>query len=188
MAHEFRFDLVKHYEFSLGTVSRGWSDEKSKYKVQIICFNNCPESDTSTLATLGMSDYALKSRRFPAIQQELLVSANEGTDLTQLAGFLMSFAESLIESERALLRGEVVGPGNFILSNSRLNCIFVTNPSPLPEALIKHVRDDLIFVYLIPIYLSEAQIARERGWSFFEEELERQNPDIWDFGRRSMVF
>ena len=90
---------------------------------------------------------------------------------------------------RALLRGEVIGPGTPVVAGSTLAAIYVTNPSPFDKSLTEFVSEQpaTVFAYLVPITEAEAVLVRERGRRWFEEQLEQQNPDIWDLARTETI-
>jgi hypothetical protein len=103
---------------------------------------------------------------------------------------LLSLAQQVLEHGKALLRGEIVGPGANVVANSTssLTEIYVTNPSPFDPSL-RHFPPSppLIFACLIPVSAAEALLVRTRGWRWFEEQLVQQDPDIWNLGRRAGI-
>lgn len=117
------------------------------------------------------------------------MSANAGFSSDAVAGLVLSLAEHVLQRGRALLRGEVIGPGTPVVAGSTAEAIYVTNPSPLDKALTEFVSEPpaMVFAYLIPITRAEAVLVRSKGWRWFEEELELQNPDIWDLARTEVI-
>ena len=180
-------NLPSHYEKCLGPIVRGWSDKNNDIPLQIVCFDNCPERNVFTLATLGLSLFSLRAREGKRIHQELLMSANVGEDQEALAGLILSLAESVVATEKPLLRGEVIGPGRLISPASTMDSVFVTNPSPLPSELLEKTDKKLVFAYLIPVYSSERSIIKKNGWDLFEYILESRDPDIWNMRRPTLV-
>ena len=89
----------------------------------------------------------------------------------------------------ALLRGEVIGPGSPVIAGSTLTAVYITNPSPFDNSLTKFVSESpaTVFAYLVPITATEAALVREHGWRWFEDQLEEQNPDIWDLERSDVI-
>jgi hypothetical protein len=185
MGTESHASLPEHYERHLGEIARGWSDEKQSHGIQVVSFKGQPESGITTFATLGLSRYVLDLPEKRQIRQELLMSANDSFSSDAVAGLVLSLAEHVAERGKALLRGEVVGPGRPVIAGSTLTAIYVTNPSPFDRSLSEFVCESpaTVFAYLVPITAGEAALVRERGWSWFEDQLERQNPDIWDLSR-----
>jgi hypothetical protein len=178
--------LPAHYEKCLGPITRGWSDDKEGHGIQVVSFREQPQAGIATFATLGLSRYSLKQKQDgKKIRQELLVSSSDVLPPDAVAAFLLSVAEHALRQERALLRGEVIGPHSPVIPSSTLTAVFVTNPSPLNRALIDFASDPppTVFAYLIPITANEASLVQEKGWQWFEEELEEQDPDIWDLNR-----
>jgi hypothetical protein len=122
------------------------------------------------------------------VRQELLISANSEFPADAIAGLLLSLAEHVLEHGKPLLRGEIVGPGPSVVPNSALTEIFVTNPSPFDSSLTHFpTSPPHVFAYLIPVSAAEAFLVRTRGWRWFEEQLEQQDPDVWDLGRTTGI-
>jgi hypothetical protein len=67
--------------------------------------------------------------------------------------------------------------------------VYVTNPSPFDDSLTEFPGEPppTVFAYLIPITAAEASLVEDRGWSWFEDQLERYDPDIWDLARTETV-
>lgn len=174
-----------HLERHLGPITYGWSDSNEGHGVQVVEFKGRPESNVNTFATLGLSDYSLKLPSTREVRQELMMSANAEFSADAIAGLLLSLAERVLERRKALVRGEVIGPGPKIAPNSILTEIFVTNPSPFDALLTQFsMSPPLVLAYLIPLSSAEASLVRTRGWRWFEEELQAQDPDIWDLARK----
>lgn len=189
MTTETNISLPEHYERLLGEIACGWSDDTLNHGIQVVSFKNQPEAGVTTFATLGLSKYVLNMSGTRRIRQEILVSANENSQDVGLSGFLLSLAEFVVERGSALLRGEVIGPGKPVIAGSTLTAVYVTNPSPFDKALTKFDSEppDIVFAYLIPITATEASLVGEHGWRWFEDELENQNPDIWNLTRSEQV-
>lgn len=181
--------LPEHYERHLGKITKGWSDQKQAHGVQIVCFEKQPVRGVNTYATLGLSrhDLALSSSR--RVRQELLLSADEQFLPDAVAALVLSLAEYVLQRSSALLRGEVIGPGGPVIAGSTLTAIYVTNPSPFDTSLTEFPCESpaVVFAYLVPIFNAEATLIREKGWRWFEEELEQQDPNIWDLTRMEQV-
>lgn len=185
MANKKLTPLPGHYERQLGEIARGWSDEKQVHGIQIVSFKGQPESGVTTFATLGLSKYVLNLSGTRQIRQELLVSANDAFSSDAVAGLVLSLAERVALRGKALLLGEVIGPGDPVIAGSTLTAVYVTNPSPFAKSLTEFVSEPpaTVFAYLAPITAAESSLVRQHGWSWFETQIEEQNPDIWDLSR-----
>jgi len=117
------------------------------------------------------------------------VCADDAASNDKVAAFLLSFAEHVLTRGAALLRGEVVGPSTSVIPGSTANAIYVTNPSPFADSLVQFEGPEppIVFAYLVPITSQEAALIHERGWSWFEVQLEEQNPDIWNLARSEEI-
>ena len=189
MATENFISLPEHYERHLGKIVRGWSDEKQTHGIQVVNFKDQPEFGVATFATLALSQCVLNLSGTRQIRQELLVSANAAFSSDAVAGFVLSLAEYVAERGKALLRGEVIGPGTPVIARSTLTAVYVTNPSPFHRSLTEFASEPpaTVFAYLVSITGAEASLVREHGWTWFENQLEQQNPDIWDLARSKQV-
>lgn len=189
MATENSSSLPEHYEQYLGRIAKGWSDDKRMHGIQVICFENQPEAGVMTYATLGLSRHIVDLLGKKQIRQELLISANESFPSDAVAGLMLSLAEHVLQRGKALLRGEVIGPGTPIVTGSTLSALYVTNPSPFDDALTRFTSESpaTVFAYLVPVTELEAALVHEKGWRWFEDQLERQNPDIWNLVRTETV-
>jgi antitoxin YqcF len=181
-------NLPDHYERNLGQIVRGWSDDKRAHGIQIVSFDRQPEEGVSTYATLGLSDHVVSLSESRQIRQELLMSANATSNAEMIASLMLWAAEFVLARNRALLRGEVVGLGAEMCEGFTLSSIYVTNPSPFNASLTEfQSAPATVFAYLVPITEAEGALVRSKGWRWFEEELERQNPDIWDLKRQDTI-
>lgn len=189
MASKNFIPLPQHYEGKLGDIASGWSDEKQIHGIQIVSFKDQPEAGVTTFATLGLSRHVLELSGTRQIRQELLVSVNDAFSADAVAGLVLSLAELVAQRGRALLRGEVIGPGEPVIAGSTLTAVYVTNPSPFDKSLTEFVSEPpaTVFAYLVPIKGAEASLVRELGWNWFEDQLEEQDPDIWNLARSEEV-
>lgn len=189
MATENPSSLPEHYERHLGRIVKGWSDDNRLHGVQVVCFEKQPEAGVTTYATLGLSRHIVELPGAKQVRQELLISANESFSSNAVAGLVLSLAELVLQRSRALLRGEVIGPATPVATGSTLSAVYVTNPSPFDDSLTRFVSESppTVFAYLVPITEAEAGLVHEKGWRWFEDQLEQQNPDIWDLARTETV-
>ena len=189
MATRSTTTLPEHYERHFGRIARGWSDDKRTHGIQVACFEAQPEPGVRTFATLGLSSSKVALSEKTRTRQELLLSANDNFAVDAVAALVLSLAEHVLERGQAFLRGEVVGPGAPVIAGSTLTAIYVANPSPFDKSLTQFASDSppTVFAYLIPITNTEAELVRTCGWSWFEDQLERQDPDIWDLARIEKV-
>lgn len=181
--------LIKHLENHLGEISGGWKDRNLEYPIQVVSFENHPFEDINTYVTLGLSDHILPMVDGKVIRQELVCTAYRNFAGEKVASFLATFAESIVSSHKALLRGEVVGPSGPVILGSPLNSIFSAIPMIFEDSfgVFEQTTPQTIFSWIIPIHEEEANYVRGNGWSKFEDLLERQNPELWDLSRASIL-
>lgn len=189
MENKVHSSVVEHLEHYLGEISYGWSDDKSSYPIQVVSFNDQPASDIVTYATLGLSEVELTLPRARTIRQELVMSAHKSFSGEEIAGFILSCAERVLGRGRAVLRGEVIDPARPLINGATVSSVYATNPTPFPDGFAEFatVAPPVIFVLLVPITKGENLLINDEGWSWFEEMLESQDPDIWDLARNEQV-
>lgn len=181
--------VAEHIEGHLGSIAAGWSDDASPHKIQVASFNDQPMKGVTTYTTLGLSEDELDLPNERKIRQELVISANASFPGEEIARFLLSLAEHIKTTGRALLRGEVVGPSSPLVKGASVNAVYSTNPTPFDPgfAEFSSTYPPVIFVLLVPITPKEASLVSSQGWNWFEEMLEAQDPDIWDLTRIEQI-
>ena len=90
---------------------------------------------------------------------------------------------------RALLRGDVVGPGPPLIPGARSNAVYAGIPVLHEEGLATYSgsRPPTVFVWVVPVHGVEAELVRAQGWSRFEDLLEQRNPDFGNLDRPPVV-
>lgn len=179
-------ELPSHLERALGSIGKGWSDKSATHGVQVVAFDDAPVDGVTTYATMGLSRYSLSQSSGNNIRQELLTSAEAGQDPAKIVNLLLGIAEHLIDERQALARGQVTTPQREDGTGVSFYC---TNPSPFDETTLTAEKfdPDVVFVYLIALLDSEVELIRKQGWQWFEEQLEAQDPNIWDLSRADGV-
>jgi hypothetical protein len=180
--------VVEHLERYLGPIAEGWSLRDSDTGIQVVRFADKPDPGVATLTTLGLSRHTLDMPRDRTVRQELLMVIGSEADATAAAAALLSLAVPLAATHRALLRGEVVGPGNPVIEESPMNAWYVTRPTIFPDGLATYVGSEppTVVVWMIPIYPEEAAYARAKGWSAFEDRFEALQPDLFNLQRHAL--
>lgn len=180
--------IVGHFESHLGQIAGGWSDDEGSGSLQVVRFPGQPVPDVSCYATLGLSEHVLAMPRGREVRQELVFCAYDRFPAGDVASFLMSFGESLVPGHRALLRGDVIGPGEAVIPGSSLNAVYASVPVVFDDSFGTYERSTpaTVVVWLIPLSAAEAGFVRQKGWSAFEELLEDADPDLFDLERPSL--
>lgn len=183
------FSVIEHIEGYLGKISGGWCDRKVPGSIHVVTLKDQPIEGVTTYVTLGLSEFELSRPSGATIRQELVFSANNTFSAHDVAGFLLSLGEHLRERKRAVLRGEVIGPSRPLLCGTRVNAAYFTNPTPFDDgfAEFSNVDPPVIFALVVPLTNDEAKLISDHGWNWFEDELESQDPDIWDLNRKEEV-
>ncbi len=182
--------LIEHIESYLGSIDKGWSLKFQSRDIQVVKILNCPSLGVSTYATLGMSDFELNLPN-GKVRQELIFSIYDSYDEEDAASFLLTFAESILHSNKGLLRGEVIGPGDSLVSGAKTNSIYVSIPVVFDERVQVYSGGNggnVVFAWIMPLQEAEVRHVNESGWNSFEDNLSKVHTDFWDLNRPIMSF
>lgn len=177
--------VIEHLEKYIGTISEGADIVDKKYNLTISIYNNIPFKDIRTYSTLGMNRY------FVDYFYEFIFVSMAKYNKNEIASFLTSFAEYLIDNKKGVLHGDVISFDFTMTSETKMNSLYFTLPFYFDGNLSQLPLDDktVIFPLIIPIYQEEADLIREKGWSSFENYLEEnQIDDLWDLKRDKYVW
>ncbi|MBP9892777.1 MAG: suppressor of fused domain protein [Planctomycetes bacterium] len=187
-------DLVEHIEQYCGKIRGGWAlDENGdKAPFQVIQTEGGPNPEAQTICTLGLSNFRLASRQTEkSIRHELLLLLRKNLEPSNLPALVQQVGLEALTRGSAYLRGEVLGPRTSLTENSTTAAFYVAQPVYFPDGFHSFTRDDgeqVVFAWLAPITTVEAKFIAKHGWEHFEDELLKQNPDLIDFNRSSMLF
>ena len=180
-------DLIRHLESHLGVIAEGWShvEDKADHPFQIVRFEGQPMKGASTFTTLGLSRVILSQRNRAPIREELIFSCYNRFIDWEVPQILASLGDQLLSSERAYLRGQVLGPAGPLFKNSDLEALYCARPVYFPEAFHEYGSTNPVtsLLWLIPITRAEAEYIESEGWSQFEDLLVEKNPDLLDLKR-----
>ena len=175
-------DIVQHLESHLGQIARGWGDAGD---IQVVQFPDQPQPGVVTYTTLGLASTPLPMNQGRTVRQELLVSVDSSFDAKSVASFLVTFAEYVRAQNRALLRGDVVGPSDPLIPGVRASAVYASVPVFFDDAFATY-RDSsppTVLVWLIPLPHEDAEFVNTQGWEPFEDKLESATVDFWDLNR-----
>lgn len=182
--------LVRHLEAHLGTILHGWSLDADGDTVpfQVVELSDGKEPSVHTYSTLGLSNHPLQSRvSNKEIRCELVMVARNGSDA--IPGVLQQVGRGLIQEGHALLRGDVIGPRNPLISGSSMSALYASIPVYFPNsfATCDSAQGPIVFIWLIPIAQKEASYIQENGWNAFEKLLVNCDLDLSDLFRDSIT-
>lgn len=177
-------NVDKHLEEHLGPIANGWRAVDDRNGLSVAAFPEQPSPGVTTLATLGLS-YHLLDQGESQIRQELLLGFHGDHSTGVLSMLLVHLAERLLTNHRAIRRGEVVPLGYPIVNGSMARCVYACAPCVYAHGLelCSTTSPPTIIVWLIPVLPSEVAYINAHGWSSFEDQLERHDPDLFDLLR-----
>lgn len=184
--------LVAHLEQRLGPIQRGWTHDENDAAVPftVAKMTSPTTPDLVSYATLGLGRFPLHGRRGNEIMSmEFVVSFRSTTDEIWAPKVLQLFGQAVIESGKALLRGNVIGPfGRTFGDDSPFRWLYASSPVYWDDqfAACRENGRDIVIVWLVPISDDEAGFVRSHGWPAFEDGLIDAQPDLYDLQRRSI--
>ncbi|MFP5114839.1 suppressor of fused domain protein [Bacillaceae bacterium C204] len=185
--------FIQFLEDYLGTIECGWTndDRGERLPVQIAKYSKGPYSGTKTFSTLGLNKVSLTSYvSGKQIWQELIFVSYSNIGNLNIPALLAQVSQMALDSRKAFLRGDVIGPNGPIFDDSNLEALYVTIPGYFPDSFDAFKVDDkktIIMAWLIPITSKEAEFIRQNGWEEFEDKLEELDPDLIDIKRESII-
>jgi len=182
----------KHIQRTLGPVLKEWEEraDGSPLPFAIAQLDEQPASDATCFITMGLSDTEL---RFPSgnkTRQELVFACHRAHAGENVQGLLAAVALERTKSGSAFSRGDVEGPAGFLFPSTNLQALYASLPAYFPDAFAKdtHTSPSAHFMWMIPITAGEASFISREGWSAFEDQLVKQDPDLLDLNRREIKF
>jgi hypothetical protein len=182
--------LIEHLEGFLGPIEEGWKRDWQGRELafQIVRFARSSRDGTVAFSTIGLSRQALRSDSGKTIRQELLMIVPDSLQEGPFPGLLQQVGSEVLAQGRPLLRGDVLGPRGDLFTGSNLRAIYVAMPVYLPDefATARIVGGDVVIAWLVPIGSGEAAFILHHGWSSFEDELVRRDPELTDVYRQPL--
>ncbi len=181
--------LPEHIATFLGKPEDSWHLDTGSHDLQVVKTSNQPIKGVTAYATLGLSHAVLRLPGDRVVRQELVFAAYERFPPADIASFLLGFGASVLSLGEALLRGDMIGPQNPLISGVSATSVYCTAPVPFDERLATFDGSDplTVFVWILPATSGEAEFVMRNGWNKFEELLESREPDLWDLDRPSVV-
>lgn len=179
--------LRSHVVKTLGPIAQEWDETTDGVRLPftIARVPGSPVQDATTWVTLGLSDC---HRHFPSgkpTRQELVFACYANEDLSNVEGLIAAVALEGVNEERALGRGRVLGPAGPILKGTDMEALYASLPAYFSTAFgdCSTTAGKVHFMWLVPVYRSEAEFVLRAGWELFEGLLEKQDPDLLDLSR-----
>lgn len=176
-----RESIERHYEGHLGDVT-------DRYRVampdgadfEVVRIADCPCRDAACISSIGMAD----ARGLHLLQEILLPAYNR-----MLPSVSMKLVGAVVQQVLAtgvpLKRGDILGPAGPLMPGTNMEALYVCPPTYFDPELLAPIDDGhtISFLWLVPIYSSEALWARTHGFDAFESALETHDPDLLDLCR-----
>jgi hypothetical protein len=184
--------VLDHLEAFAGEVTRGWQvdAEGGELPFQVVQTKGGPYPGTTTIATLGLSNFPLPSCKGRAdskmIRHELLMIVPAGAVPPNIVGIMQQVGLEAIERGAAFLHGELIGPRGELFPGYEPKALLVESPVYFPEEFWQVSAEnvgDVVFAWLIPLLDDEVLCLVNHGVSVLESRLELEDPDLVDCTR-----
>ena len=177
--------MNKHVINHLGEVEEIYFDNQGS-GLEVGLFKDQPQKSIITYSTINMSNNILETRAGKFIRHELIFSIYDVDQTEIIPQHIISFAESIIKSNKGLMRGEVVGPGIPFVPGSDKIGLYMTIPVFFEDSFF--VDNDsvppVVYVWMMPVTGEEIDFIQKNGWGKFEDILEGKSDQFWDIKRK----
>jgi hypothetical protein len=139
---------------------------------------------------MGLSDAQLQFPSGKPTRQELVFTCHRAHASENVQGLLAAVAQERFQEGRAFARGDVEGPAGFLFPSTKLQALYASLPACFSDAFAKdaHTSPPTHFMWMMPITAGEAVFIGREGWSAFEDQLVKQDPDLLDLNREEIKF
>jgi len=185
--------VYEHLERYAGQITAGWKTDADGHDVpiQVVLTESGPYSGTVTYSTLGLSHFPLKlAESGNIVRLELLMIFPNDKVPGNAPGVLQQVGLSALARGQAYAPGDVIGPYGRMFDGSDVTALYVTGPIYFPEEFASVEAPGIgqvYFAWLVPIFDDEAKYIANNGSSEFEDLMERENPDVTDLKRDSVI-
>lgn len=181
--------LIDHVEHYLGPIVQAWQKNADGDHLPFMVCEFTPPTfpNTRAFTTLGLSQHPLtlaNTGRKSRLEFLVFTNFNDNTG-SYVPAILQQIANEFHLSGQAPLRGSVLGPRGRIVPETGMEAFYCAIPVYLPDdfATYRLGEESSTFIWLLPIYASEAKYVQEHGWENFEELLLSTDPDLIDWNR-----
>jgi hypothetical protein len=187
--------MIQHMEAYLGPIRESWRSTPDGEEVpfQIVRCEGGVE-DTRVFCTLGLSNHAFKETPSAAgvpIRHELLIAVRESDSNKNVPTLVQQLGLIALSRHRAFLQGEVIGGTHPAFVNGPFRGFGASFPSFISEdefSVFKRTDgQEVVFVWMIPLYREEIDFVRKEGWSRFEDLVIEKGLDLVEIARGCLI-
>jgi hypothetical protein len=187
--------MIQHMEAYLGPIRQSWrsTPDGEELQFQIVRCEGGIEG-TRVFCTLGLSNHAFKETPSAAgvpIRQELLIAVPESDDHRNLPTLVQQLGLIALSRHTAFLQGEVIGGTYPVFADRLFRGFGASFPCfvSADEFTVYKLADgqEVVFVWMIPLYREEIDFVRTEGWSRFEDLAVEKGIDLVELVRGSLI-
>ena len=150
--------------------------------VDILVFEDRPFQGVHSAITNGVSNFEGVNNELIAIYDPKTLTSD-----TDLNGFIATYLELYFLSVQPKVNsGDLFIRRNSVLNGYNFSGIYLTNPSYFPNGTLSVIRG-VEYLWMLLLFDSEVDYVVDHGRDKFEDLLEDLDPDLSDFGRRSLL-
>jgi hypothetical protein len=181
----------KHVEMTLGPIFKEWEERADGLTLPfaIAQIDAQPASDAVCFVTMGLSDAELQFPSGKPTRQELVFACHRAHASENAQGLLAGLAQERFKNRRACARGDVEGPAGFLFPSTKLQALYASLPAYFADSFAKdaHTSPSTHFMWMVPITAGEAAFIGRGGWTAFENQLVKQDPDLLNLNREEIT-
>ncbi|MBG9917225.1 suppressor of fused domain protein [Bacillus sonorensis] len=169
-------------------VTKYWADHHHS-SIDILSVDDRPEEGIISFATLGLSDYSIDYEvNGKPLRIEILGAIDSSSEI--FANVLSTCAFNVINSNFSCALGAIFRDViKMYDSNTEMEHVLFVSPFLWEDDLesLEFANKNVTWLLAVPISEEEYLFARENGSEMLEELLEKQQIDIFDIKRKSVI-
>lgn len=184
--------LISQVETIFGKIERGWSFQCGAHPYKVVeCLGGRLEG-IATYCTVGVSRAVLKFERRREISHEILISLDAGFIPTNVVALVRQVSDQVLGSHLPLKNNEIIRRSGPIFLGKNFTAFWVKSPIFFGDDAEAYESDGVggglcIFVWLVPIFESEAKFVELYGGEAFEDLLVERDVDYFSLERPAVV-
>lgn len=180
--------LVEHLEAHLGEIVGEWAEAPNgdELPFRIVHYEGKAPAGAEIFSTVGLSDYELSES---GARIELIMIAPIGLTAGTIPPILVAAGELPIDADDVPQLGDTFTAIEPLREVSPMDCLYVGRPLYQPPHFnpFDTGEEQVLFLWLIPIYDVEAEYVETEGWRAFEQLMWDLDVDPTDFVREPWI-
>jgi hypothetical protein len=156
----------------------------NELELDLMVFKDRPFEGVNSIITNGISDFCSEN----PVEFILTYDPSTLNSETDLLAFMATYIElHYLKNTRDMNPGDCFSSEYKIIRGLDFNGIYTAKPCYFPEECFKEL-DEVMFLWLIPIFTCEYKFITNNGAESFEDFLVNEDPDLSIFNRVPLNF